>query len=314
MSDDLETLLRNGLAGGMLDDAPALRDLAGGVRRRHRQRRTAALTALLSSAAIAAAVALVTPWSGALGGLAGLGGRGRTITVDGALVHRSDHLALCLPAPFLAVGSGRGGRHVDCLGEVALGHVPASFRLPAGPAEVRVVGRYDGRTVRVRTIELVPTRTGPEWADPPCDPPPGGWARTHDDASATSQAVYDYDATNPSWVVAISQARPEPGVTVVIVATTDVAQTERDLGAYARTLCVVASRYTRAQFQSTTHAMQGLMARWPGPYGIYEAGSSVRPDGQPVVQVKVVHDSARLRRVVSRQPAGLVDVQPWLPW
>src|SRR5690242_1403640 len=105
MSDDLETLLRNGLGSDLLDGAPVVERLAATVRRRHRRRLGLALAATMGMAGVVAAgIGLAAhPRSGSDGRLIAVPMTTRTahstpptqrsgdITVEGLLVRATGH-------------------------------------------------------------------------------------------------------------------------------------------------------------------------------------------------------------------------------
>ncbi len=155
-----------------------------------------------------------------------------------------------------------------------------------------------------------PTGNGPRLVDPPCSPPPTGWATGSVDEPSTT-AVEAYESQFPSDVASVAMFHPQSQTWVVTIASTDPARTTAALGAeYPDQLCVVQSRYQVSDVHDAKAAATALLSQ--DQYGVTAVGLTTGTDGQPVVEVEAVSDTPELRDALASQPAGLVNIVPWL--
>ncbi len=160
---------------------------------------------------------------------------------------------------------------------------------------------------RPRPITPVPILTVP-----PCPPPPGGWKMRSD--SYEFAAAYAYARRNPEEVVSIFEFYPGPHTPVVTVASTDSTRTMSALAkAYPRSLCIVPSRYTRADVHHAAAVAHRLSSPETTPsYLVDDVSTKTGPDGQPYVEVVVVYDDPAVRQALASLPAGLIKIVTWL--
>jgi hypothetical protein len=155
---------------------------------------------------------------------------------------------------------------------------------------------------------------GPTLTDPPCPAPPGGWAVGS--GSYRSTAAYAYARQHLDEVISLDLFSPKPRSWVMTIASTDPARTMSSLTRdYPKALCVVRSRYTRAEVRDNAAVVRRLYsARRSGEPPRWVTGVEVNPgpDGQPRVEVSVVFDNAAVRQALASLPAGLVVILPWL--
>jgi hypothetical protein len=183
--------------------------------------------------------------------------------------------------------------------------------------EEHLVGHLKDGTLDV--VEQGPPQqrpaNGPSLVDPPCSPPPGGWAI--DSAGEPSTDTVDsYQHQHPSEVVLVTMFRPQPQSWVVTIASTDPTRTTDALRpAYPDQLCVVQSRFRLAEVQDAKAAATSLLNQTQfnhAAYGVFEVGLGAGTDGQPLVEVGAIADTSLLRDALASEPAGLVQIEPWL--
>ncbi len=161
----------------------------------------------------------------------------------------------------------------------------------------------------------VPEPSGLFLQTPPCGAPPDGWAKSPTN-EADWRAVGAYRRRFPSDVIDDAQFTPARRTPVITLASINPERTSAHLTkAYPRKLCVVRSLYTRTQvFQARKQLSSLLRSTTPYelPYVYYGWGPTITDDGQPHVEVDVLYDTPALEHAIAPQPAGLVQVVPWL--
>jgi hypothetical protein len=161
--------------------------------------------------------------------------------------------------------------------------------------------RVDSQTPR----RLRGPSPGPAWVTPPCPPPLEGWAHGARDTNLD----YDLgDLKDSGAAVAVTLFRPSATQVVLVVAADDPAAVEARLGPQlGGRLCIVASRYSRAEINSVR---EDLVRRtgWP----IWATGESCDDEGQPVVTVELTRVRPDFAAWLANQPEGLVHVEAWL--
>jgi hypothetical protein len=106
---------------------------------------------------------------------------------------------------------------------------------------------------------------------------------------------------------------PASGVSVLTVASTNPVRTRAVLGVLWRgRLCVVRSRYSPAVVRRVEASLAALLRSARDRYELTGVGLSVTTQGQPRVVVEALVETPALREVVSSEPAGLVEIVPWL--
>jgi len=102
-------------------------------------------------------------------------------------------------------------------------------------------------------------RPRPLWDSPPCEPPTGGWPHGRREENLEPPPELEGDAA----VVGVTMARPSPTQVVLVVVSTEPDRTRAQLGArYQSRLCVVTSRWTRAQLQGVQAQLEARMGGW----------------------------------------------------
>jgi hypothetical protein len=205
-------------------------------------------------------------------------------------------------------------------------------REAAGAVEglAQLTGTYDDGALTVE--EQAPPRW-PESRDapdvPPCDPPDGGWPRdprllapvgSPDEGDvnlvAERPALDRYRAERPGDVVTVALLRPSPDSVLLGVAASDAAAARRAVQAlrpaYGERLCVVVSRYSRAQV-TAAQAMVDVASPEAARLGVFAgAGEGVGEDLQVEVGYDVVMTTEELAGRAGQHPDGLVVLRPWL--
>lgn len=205
---------------------------------------------------------------------------------------------------------------------------PSSFGTPAEGADFDAVERRyerDGAVEGYATIygtwlgdririerqanEPAERRSSPSWSDPPCPPPPGGWPRGMNgrDFNDLDFDLGDLESTGAAVTVVIF--RPGLDQAVLVVAASDVAAVETRLRPQlGERLCVVPSRWTRAQLDEARRHLMAMQERWR----IYMHGPQCDEFAQPTMAVTLVRVTDEIAAWVERQPAGLVSLDPCL--
>ena len=177
------------------------------------------------------------------------------------------------------------------LEDADLGAVATAFAADGSlPGWATVTGVWLGDRVRVEEQSPVPppswrrSAQGPSWTRPPCPPPGGGWP-TGGSGARTNNLEFDLgDLSSTGAVVTAVTFRPGPDQRVLVVAATDEGAAERrlrpQLGAQ---LCIVPSRWTRAQLDAT-YAVLGDHRDWT----VGRLTRSVGEDGQAHVDAAVL--------------------------
>jgi hypothetical protein len=129
----------------------------------------------------------------------------------------------------------------------------------------------------------------------------------------STRAVDAYQKQFNSEVVSMAMFHPDPRTWVITIASTNPPRTTDALGStYPDELCVVRSRFLTAELRAALSKATTLLP--PDRYGVTGVGQTVRPDGQPAVDIDVVRDTPELRDALqlSSLPPGLVEIVPWL--
>lgn len=265
---------------------------------------------------------------------------GTRVTATGSVVSVPDRpVRLCAPVAQIGIGYAPGqeppprycelGVDVEGVDLSAL----ADRREKAGAVEgvATLTGTYRDGTLVVEQQDppAEPARAEQEPDVPPCEAPDGGWPRDagllrgpgHEpegdvNMMAEQPAMDAYRAEHPDDVVTIALLRPFPDSVLMGVSAVDAAAAERAeqalRPAYGERLCVVVSRFTRAQ---VTAAQAEI------PIGDEEgtrlgvmggAGEGVSDDLQVEVGYDVVMVTEELQRRADRHPPGLIALRPWL--
>lgn len=203
---------------------------------------------------------------------------------------------------------------------------PSEFAIPVDGADFeRVAHRFerDGSVEGLATVygtwladRISITRqtderleqSSPDWTDPPCPPPPGGWPRVPNDSFGDIDAdLAELEATGAAVTTVIF--RPSRKQTVLTIAAGDIAAVEARLRPRLKDrLCVVPSRWTRAQLDAAEDHLMSMAERWR----LYAIGPSCDERAQATMGAELVLVTDEIARWVAGQPDGLVTLEPCL--
>jgi hypothetical protein len=265
---------------------------------------------------------------------------GTRVTATGMVVAVPDRpVRFCAPVARTSVGYAPGqepapeycelGVDAEGVDLTALEHRREKDGAVEGYASL--TGTYRGGTLVVeQQARPAPPSSGDEDHDaPPCEAPEGGWPRDpsilrgpgyepEGDANmmAEQPAMDRYSAEHPGDVVTIALLRPFPDSVLMGVSAVDDAAAARAEEAlrpmYGERLCVVVSRFTRAQVTAAQQAIpvggeEGVRLGVMGG-----AGEGVSDDLQVEVGYDVVMVTEELQRRAEQHPPGLLVLRPWL--
>lgn len=161
--------------------------------------------------------------------------------------------------------------------------------------------------------------------DHPCPTPPGGWVpdSAQPNPAGDGTTLYDQPSlgpldrfadANPGEIVYVRYIIPVSNHSVVLTAVRNVAKVEAALRpVYGTRICIVQSRYTKEEVRETRRAFDRFRETPAGrAAGVWGAGESQTPEGQPRVDAKATVMTPELERFVAGLPAGLVHVDLWL--
>ena len=194
-----------------------------------------------------------------------------------------------------------------------------------------LTGTYRDGTLIVEQQEVPPPPSPAEESreEPPCPAPDGGWPRDpsilrgpgyepEGDANmmAEQPAMDRYRAAHPGDVLTIALLRPFPDSVLMGVSAVDeqaAARAEEALRpTYGERLCIVVSRFTRAQVTAARQAIPVGGEEGTRLGALAGGGEGVGGDLQVEVEFDVVMVTEELQRRASGHPAGLVVLRPWL--
>ena len=149
----------------------------------------------------------------------------------------------------------------------------------------------------------------PRWITPPCPAPAGGWPHL---TWGQGDHNLDYDLgdlTDTGAAVSVTIFRPSEDQAVLVVAAADTGAVDARLRPQlGELLCVLASRWTRAEFDAVrTH----LNERWE-EWNLYELGESSSEDGQACTAAKLTRVLPEIAQWAASLPPGILALDPWL--
>lgn len=172
-----------------------------------------------------------------------------------------------------------------------------------------LTGRWIGQSLHVdgqTPRRLHDPRETPEWSEPPCPAPDGGWPPGARDSNL---GVDLSEVRDSGAAVALTMFRPSQTQVVLVAAAADPDAVEAALRPRLDgRLCVVPSRYSRAQVDAVRDELVRRMDRAL----IWSVGESSDEQGQPVVSVELARMQPDLAAWLAEQPDGLVHVEVWL--
>jgi len=165
-------------------------------------------------------------------------------------------------------------------------HLRVQRQIPQGPEPVRL----------------------PNWTVPPCPPPPGGWPDVI--SGGDSPLHYDIgDLRVTGALIVLTLFRPAQHKAVLVVAAADRAAVEARLRPQlGDCLCVVPSRWTRAELDSVTSHLHDRHDEWHA----YRWGPSSTQDGQPYLTASLTRVLPEIAAWAASLPDGLLVLEPWL--
>lgn len=173
-----------------------------------------------------------------------------------------------------------------------------------------VTGTWSGDHLRVeRQVpqgrELVRL---PDWTVPPCPPPSGGWPDVL--GGGDSPLLYDIgDLRVTGALIALTLFRPAQNKAVLVVVAADQAAVEARLRPQlADCLCVVPSRWTRAELDNVSSHLHDRHDEW----NAYQWGQSSTQAGQAYMTASLTRVLPAVGARAASLPDGLLVLEPWL--
>jgi len=141
--------------------------------------------------------------------------------------------------------------------------VPTDFAANRVPGCISVIGIWRDESIEVeaQSPEIIPDwEPTPEWTEPPCPPPPEGWAR----GVAVGDLHYHLGQLESSGAMVIRVIfRPSTDQEVLVVAAADIEAVTRQLSPkLPNQLCVVPSRFTRDQLRDVHDVLHARRREW----------------------------------------------------
>jgi len=174
------------------------------------------------------------------------------------------------------------------------------------PGFVSVVGTWRGDIIEVeeQSTDIPALEPLARWTDPPCPPPRGGWRRD----VVTFELDFDLGDLQASGAI-VDQVifRPSPDQEVLVVAAGDVDQVIRRLSPkLPDQLCVVPSRFTRAQIDELYDVLHAHWQAWR----LESFGTGADAQAQPFVMVEPFRVTAEMAEWADTLPSGLLRLRP----
>jgi hypothetical protein len=145
------------------------------------------------------------------------------------------------------------------------------------------------------------------WVTPPCPPPEGGWLAEDRGGPELSRDLDDLAGTGAA--VAVTWFRPGENQPVLVVAAADPATVEARLRPrFGGSLCVVPSRWTKAQLDDVASQLHQRMQQW----NLYQLGRQHTGDGQACIGARLVRVLPQIAAWAGSLPPGIVAFEPWL--
>jgi len=177
------------------------------------------------------------------------------------------------------------------------------------PWAATVIGTWLGDAIKVeaqRPYEPPQQVRVTDWTTPPCPPPPRGWAHgPHNHNPSFDRG----DLLNTGAAVTVVTFRPSIDQTVVVVAATDTKAVEAHLRPQlGNRLCVVSSRWTRAQLDQIR---RHFTDRWD-ELGVETVGEHADEYAQPSIEVQLLRVTDELADWADTLPDAILKMTPSL--
>ncbi|MEV0291417.1 MULTISPECIES: hypothetical protein [unclassified Kribbella] len=183
--------------------------------------------------------------------------------------------------------------------------VPTDFAANRVPDFVSVVGTWRDESIEVeeQSPDIPAREPSADWTDPPCPPPPDGWRR---DALPWDLDYGDLESSGA--MVHGVVFRPSADQEVLVVAATDVDAVTRQLSPHLPDqLCVVPSRFTRAQLDEVRDVLLSHWREWR----LETCGTgSADAQAQPFATAEPFRVTAEMAEWADTLPAGLLRLNP----
>jgi hypothetical protein len=171
---------------------------------------------------------------------------------------------------------------------------------------ISVVGtwRDDSIEVTAQSPELPGREPIPDWTDPPCPPPPGGWR--HGAVGNLHYHIGDLESSGAMVTRVIF--RPSADQEVLVVAATDIDVVTRQLSPrLPKQLCVVRSRFTREQLDKVGDVLHDHRHDWRlESFGL----GSADEHAQPYTTAEPIRVTTEMADWADTLPDGLLRLRP----
>ncbi|MET9274765.1 hypothetical protein [Kribbella sp. NPDC003557] len=182
--------------------------------------------------------------------------------------------------------------------------VPTDWAANRGPGYLSVVGIWRDESIEVEEQSSEAPAQEPSAArtNPPCPPPPGGWRR---DVLPWDP---DFGDLRSSEVIVHAVVfRPSADQEVLVIAATDVETATRQLSKYLPDqLCLVPSRFTRAQLDEVRDVLRAKWWEWR----LESSGTSSDAHAQPFIRTQLFRVTPELAEWADSLPEGLLHLRP----
>lgn len=189
---------------------------------------------------------------------------------------------------------------------IGTGAVPIDVAPNGIPGYVSVVGVWRDESIEVEAQrqKMLPREPRADRTDPSCPPPHAGWR--HDVLDLGPDFDFS-DLDSSGAIVHRAIFRPSADQEVLVVAATDVDVVTRRLSPHLPDqLCVVPSRFTRAQLDELRDI---LLARWQ-EWRVESFGTSSDAQAQPFIMAQPFRVTAEMAAWADTLPEGLLRLRP----
>ncbi|WP_134121186.1 hypothetical protein [Kribbella kalugense] len=173
-----------------------------------------------------------------------------------------------------------------------------------GHLSVVGIWRDESIEVEAQRQERLPRESHPEWRDPLCPPPHGGWRHHVRDLDVD----IDFgDLESSGAIVHRVIFRPSPDHEVLVVAATDVDAMKRQLSKhFPDQLCVVPSPFTCAQLDELRDVLRANWRDWR----LESFGTGSDAQAQPFIMAQPIQVTAEMAAWADTLPDGLLRLRP----
>jgi hypothetical protein len=175
------------------------------------------------------------------------------------------------------------------------------------PGFVSVVGAWRDESIEVeaQSPEIPDREPSPDWTEPPCPPPPGGWRHG---VAVGNLHFHIGDLESSGAMVTRVIFRPSADQEVLVVAATDIDAVTMQLAPrLPDQLCVVRSRFTRDQLNEVGDILRSHWQDWRlEGFGL----GSADEHAQPFATAEPFRVTAEMADWADRLPDGLLRIHP----